>query len=84
MQFILFSGEYNLDGVKAIQWGRTHEKGAIEHLKQCYNLNIKPTGVWLTNSGLLAASPNGLIEEEEAVVEVKCPYTFRNDLLSYK
>lgn len=73
-----------MDGIKAIQWGRTHEKDALDHLKCNYNLNVRPTGVWLTNSGLLGASPDGLIDEEEAIVEVKCPYSFRNDQLSEK
>ncbi|CAG9763801.1 unnamed protein product [Ceutorhynchus assimilis] len=68
----------------AIQWGRTHEKDALDHLKSNYNLNIRPTGVWLSNSGLLGASPDGLIDEEEAIVEVKCPYSLRNDQLSEK
>ncbi|CAG9763887.1 unnamed protein product [Ceutorhynchus assimilis] len=77
-------GEYNLDGIKAIQWGRTHEKDALDHLKSNYNLNIRPTGVWLSNSGLLGASPDGLIDEEEAIVEVKCPYSLRNNQLSEK
>ncbi|CAH1984472.1 unnamed protein product [Acanthoscelides obtectus] len=77
-------GEYNLDGIKAIQWGRTHEKDALDYLKHHYNLNIQSTGVWLTNSGLLGASPDGLIDEEDAIVEVKCPYSFRNDNLTEK
>ncbi|XP_056636166.1 uncharacterized protein LOC130444866 isoform X2 [Diorhabda sublineata] len=77
-------GEYNLDGIKTIQWGRTHEKDALDHLMQIYNLNVQLTGVWLTNSGLLGASPDGIIDEEEAIVEVKCPYSFRNYKLSKK
>ncbi|XP_050516457.1 uncharacterized protein LOC126891323 [Diabrotica virgifera virgifera] len=77
-------GEYNLDGIKAIQWGRTHEKDAVDCLKQDYQLNIRPTGIWLSRSGLLGASPDGLIDEEEATLEIKCPYSFRNDQLSEK
>ncbi|XP_057672173.1 uncharacterized protein LOC130903845, partial [Diorhabda carinulata] len=82
-QFIIYPGEYNLDGIKAIQWDRTHEIDALDNLKQMYNLNVQPTGVRLTNSGLLGASPDGIIDEE-AIVEVKCPYSFRNDKLSEK
>ncbi|CAH1987889.1 unnamed protein product [Acanthoscelides obtectus] len=64
-----YNSEYNLDGIIAIQWGRTHEKDALDYLKQHYNLNIQSTGVWLTNSGLLGASPDGLIDEGDAIVE---------------
>lgn len=76
-------GEYNLDGIKAIQWGRTHEKTGIEYLKTNLHLDVQPTGIWLTNSGLLGASPDGLVGDD-AIVEVKCPYTYRNDHLSEK
>jgi len=76
-------GEYNLDGVKSIQWGRTHEKNGIQFLKTSLNLNVCVSGIWLTNSGLLGASPDGLVGED-SIVEVKCPYTLRNELLSKK
>ncbi|XP_072399541.1 uncharacterized protein [Diabrotica undecimpunctata] len=76
-------GAYNLDGIKSIQWGRTHEKSGIEYLRNTLNLDVQPTGIWLTKSGLLGASPDGLIGDD-GIVEVKCPYTFRNEKLSEK
>lgn len=47
------------------------------------NLDINPTGIWLTNSGFLGASPDGLIGDD-TIVEIKCPYSFRNEPLSKK
>ena len=36
--------------------------------------------MWLDESGVLGASPDGLVGEDH-VVEVKCPYTHRNQTL---
>ena len=36
--------------------------------------------MWLDESGVLGASPDGLVGEDH-VVEVKCPYTYRNQTL---
>ena len=46
-------------------------------------MDVQPTGVWLTNSGILGGSPDGLIGDD-TVVEIKCPFTYRNDKLSEK
>ena len=35
------------------------------------------TGIWFDSSGILGASPDGLIDEE-TVLETKCPYTEQN------
>lgn len=70
-----------MDGIKAIQWGRSHEKNGLEFLKTSLNLDIQPTGIWLTKSGFLGASPDGLVGDD-SIVEVKCPYSYRNGNLS--
>lgn len=66
--------------MKSIQWGRTHEKNGLDYLRQNVGLEIEPTGIWLSQSGLLGGSPDGLVGGE-AIVEVKCPYIYRNDKL---
>jgi len=38
---------------------------------------VEETGIWLDESGILGASPDGLVEAN-AVLESKCPYTQRN------
>lgn len=76
-------GTYNLDGIKSIQWGRNHEKNGIEFLKSQLKLDVQPTGIWLSSSGLLGASPDGLVGDD-AIVEVKCPFTYKNDILAEK
>lgn len=72
-----------MDGIKAIQWGRSHEKDGIDFLKRTLNLDIQPTGIWLSNSGILGASPDGLVGND-SIVEIKCPYSYRNEILSEK
>lgn len=64
-------------GVKAIQWGIEMESTAIAAFEQHTNKHVKQTGLWLHQSGILGASPDGLLLEENAVVEVKCPYSCR-------
>ena len=53
---------------------------AIQQFEAGLKLKVVPTGIWLHPSGVLGASPDGLVEED-AIVEVKCPYSFRNERL---
>ncbi|CAG9763629.1 unnamed protein product [Ceutorhynchus assimilis] len=80
-------GSYNLDGIKSIQWGRHHEKDGLNYLKENHQLEVKPTGIWLTCSGLLGASPDGLVGDDAIVEEVDDNYATCNlctTKLSYK
>lgn len=38
---------------------------------------VKETGIWFNSSGILGASPDGIVDDE-TVLEVKCPYTEQN------
>lgn len=70
-------GEYDLSRVKAVQWGVNNEEEAIKAFTLKTGLAVKETGIWFHSSGILGASPDGIIDEE-TVLEVKCPYTERN------
>lgn len=72
---------YNLGGVKAIQWGAQHEKTALETFSLATSMAVESTGLWLHSCGYLGASPDSLVRDD-ALVEAKCPYKFRNDVLS--
>ena len=37
--------------------------------------------MWLTESGILGASPDGLVGETD-IIEVKCPYRWRDSTLA--
>jgi len=50
-------------------------------LEQTENVKVVESGLWLHNCGYLCSSPDWLIGETY-VVEVKCPFKFRNAVLS--
>lgn len=70
-------GEYDLSRVKAVQWGVNNEEEAVKAFTLKTGLAVKGTGIWFHSSGILGASPDGIIDEG-TVLEVKCPYTERN------
>ena len=65
----------DLSKVKAINWGVTNENEGLKVFTEV--LPIQESGLWLTLCGTLGASPDGLVGDN-AIVEVKCPYTHRN------
>lgn len=71
----------DLRGVRAIQWGTTHEKDGLEFLRKILKKDVTSCGIFLSESGVLGASPDG-ITDDDYVVEVKCPYKFRKVLLT--
>lgn len=75
-----FLGFYNLNGVKEIQWGRSHEQTAISQFEEVYKKKVKKCGIFLDDSGLLGASPDGLVDD--GILEVKCPFRFRDKTIS--
>lgn len=70
-------GQTSLGGVKSVQWGIDNEGEGIQGLQERVSVHVEPSGLWLTESGMLGASPDGLVGDS-AVVEVKCPYKHRN------
>ena len=77
----------DLSHVPAIQWGRDNESAAIrrykeEHLAHHPDLQVTPSGLWLSEEhSFIGASPDGLLECSscgKGVLEVKCPYKFKN------
>lgn len=70
-------GEYSLSGVQAINWGINNEAEAIKAFIKATGLTVKDSGLWLDPSGILGASPDGLIGAN-CLLEVKCPFTQRH------
>lgn len=70
-------GSMSLENVRSIQYGINHEEAAIHAFEVLKDLKVEQTGIWLDQSGLLGASPDGLVGVD-AIVEVKCPYKHRN------
>ena len=70
-------GEYHLSVVKTVQWGVNNEQEAFKAFTVLTGKTIQETGIWLDCSGILGASPDGIVHDE-TVLEDKCPYTERN------
>ena len=70
-------GEYDISRVKAVQWGVNNEAEAIKAFTNLTAKTVQETGLRLDGSGILGASPDGIVDED-SVLEVKCPYTERN------
>lgn len=53
---------YNLEKRDPIQWGITHESIAmVEYCKEG-GVSVLPTGIWLHETGILGASPDGFVQ----------------------
>ena len=67
----------------AIVHGRTYEKAALEKFSVDYGKKLTPCGLFIHEQfPFLAATPDSLVEGESSIVEVKCPYSIRDELIS--
>ena len=66
---------------QAIQWGITHEIRGISWYSALLSQEISASGLYLDESGMLGASPDGSLNENE-LVEVKCPFSAKDCSLS--
>ena len=73
--------DQDLPGVHSLQWGRTHESVAINAYKLLTGVDVAASGVWLSVSGLLGGSPDGIVDDQK-IIEVKCPYSARQTTLA--
>jgi hypothetical protein len=71
----------DLSRVKAVTWGVNNEKEAVKAFETSTGLKVQDTGLWLDSSGVVGASPDGLIGRK-SVLEIKCPYTHRNSTIA--
>ncbi|CAL9684760.1 unnamed protein product [Knipowitschia caucasica] len=70
-------GHYNLkQGAHACDWGIVHEQKAKEEYMKRTGVTFQESGVFLSDSGLLGGSPDGLVSDD-CIIEVKCPYAAR-------
>jgi len=49
-------GDYDLSGLRAIQWGSNHERVAIVAYEKYTGSSVTASGIWLSSSGCLVAS----------------------------
>uniref|UniRef100_A0A8W8NQ72 SWIM-type domain-containing protein n=1 Tax=Magallana gigas TaxID=29159 RepID=A0A8W8NQ72_MAGGI len=63
---------YNLEKRPSIQWGLTHEKVAIDSYCKLSEVSVLQTGIWLHESGVLGASPDGFVQAREMSIKDAC------------
>ena len=73
-------GQYDLSRVQASNWGITNDNEGKKAFQQKTDLCIEECGIWLEASGMLGASPDGLIGKD-ALLEVKCPFPQRDSTI---
>lgn len=66
----------SLEDNPAVNWGTENESNAIQKFIDETKKQVKESGLWLSPSGALGASPDGLVGSS-AILEVKCPYKAR-------
>ncbi|KAA0717390.1 hypothetical protein E1301_Tti012156 [Triplophysa tibetana] len=66
----------SLEGIPAICWGIENEHQAVQKFIDETQKEVQESGLWLSPSGVLGASPDGLVGSSE-ILEVKCPYNAR-------
>jgi hypothetical protein len=60
-------GDYDISGVKAIQWGLQHEATAIQLYEQAFGVKVTESGIWMHPTGTLGASPDGLVDDSKMI-----------------
>lgn len=62
----------------AMQWGVDHEKLAVSDYEKKTGNIVKPAGFCSSRCGRFGGSPDGCIPEQRKLIEVKCPYSYRD------
>lgn len=63
---------------KFTRYGKVNEESALRKMEQELQITIDKCGLFVDEDiPYLGASPDGLVRDEDGLVEVKCPYTAR-------
>ena len=65
----------------SVNWGVMNEEEGVKAFKKVYRVEVLDCGLFLSKSGILGASPDGLVEPS-ALIETKCPYSQRNSTIA--
>lgn len=65
-------------GSKATEYGNANEKLATSAYEKASGNRVLPAGLFVDEEfPFLAASPDGIISDQEGIIEIKCPYSCR-------
>lgn len=56
---------------------------ALKKSEDAFQYRVKPTGLWIDETSIIAGSADGIILSggKELVVKIKCPFKYRNNNL---
>jgi hypothetical protein len=78
----MWDAKTDLSFLKAIKWGLDHEDVAREAYEAATESTVQMCGLFVSKEcPIFGASPDGLIEQESGLLEIKCPYSLRNESL---
>lgn len=64
-------------------WGRRHEKIALKMYEKERKTTTKTCGLFIYKKhNFIAVTPDAITEDDEAIIEIKCPYSVKNELAS--
>ncbi len=67
----------------AVCYGNTNESKAISQFEMQYEKKVYSCGLFVNPKfPFLGASPDGLVEKENALIEVKCPYHAKDEKIT--
>lgn len=73
----------DLSKIKAVMWGVRNEKKALQVFESATKQKSFPSGFIIYDKyNFIGVSPDGITEDGSAVIEIKCPYSIRNDMAS--
>jgi hypothetical protein len=79
----LWEERRDLSFVKSIKWGVDHEPIARQEYEESMDTEVERCGLFISRSHpIFGASPDGLVDMRQGVLEIKCPYSLRDEDLS--
>jgi hypothetical protein len=73
----------DLSFLAAIKWRTDHEPIARQEYEEATDTVVEQCGLFISRSNsIFGASPDGLIDMRQGVLEIKCPYSLRDEDLS--
>jgi hypothetical protein len=73
----------DLSFLAAVKWGTDHEPIARQEYEEATDTVVEHCGLFISRSNpIFGASPDGLIDMRQGVLEIKCPYSLRDQDLA--
>jgi hypothetical protein len=70
----------DLSNLKSIRWGQEHESVAREEYERLTGSVVDQCGLFVSRKNpIFCATPDGLIQNRQGLLEIKCPYSLRDE-----